>query len=111
MKKFLHILLLSSVALLFNGCISGWGWLVPYNLQPSYRKFKKMCRMQYDFYEKGIGNEESINNYKNKNGFNNINTWYSGRYYLSAPDFSRGKLKWGEFYINCTDFYNKWDKN
>ncbi|MDY5821586.1 MAG: hypothetical protein SPJ83_02135 [Helicobacter sp.] len=109
MKKFLNFIILSSVALFFNGC--GWGWLVPYNLQPSYHKFKKMCRMQYDFYEKGIGNEESINNYKNKNGFNNINTWYSGRYYLSAPDFSRGKLKWDEFYINCTDFYNKWDKN
>ncbi len=45
MKKFLHILLLSSVALLFNGCISGWGWLVPYNLQPSYHEFKKMCKL------------------------------------------------------------------
>ena len=45
MKKFLHILLFSSVALLFNGCISGWGWLVPYNLQPSYHKFKKMCKL------------------------------------------------------------------
>ncbi|WP_233714325.1 hypothetical protein [Helicobacter trogontum] len=45
MKKFLHILLFSSVALLFNGCISGWGWLVPYNLQPSYHQFKNMCKL------------------------------------------------------------------
>ncbi|WP_104717796.1 hypothetical protein [Helicobacter trogontum] len=45
MKKFLHILVFSSVALLFNGCISGWGWLVPYNLQPSYHKFKEMCKL------------------------------------------------------------------
>ncbi|AQQ59202.1 hypothetical protein XJ32_02745 [Helicobacter bilis] len=45
MKKFLNFIILSSVALLFNGCISGWGWLVPYNLQPSYHKFKKMCKL------------------------------------------------------------------
>jgi len=23
----------------------GWGWFVPYNLQPSYHKFKKMCKL------------------------------------------------------------------
>ena len=45
MKKFLHILLFSSVALLFSGCVWGWGWLVPYNLQPSYWQFKKMCKL------------------------------------------------------------------
>ncbi|TLD92189.1 hypothetical protein LS80_011025 [Helicobacter trogontum] len=45
MKKLLNFIILSSVALLFNGCISGWGWLVPYNLQPSYHKFKKMCKL------------------------------------------------------------------
>ncbi|WP_233714327.1 hypothetical protein [Helicobacter trogontum] len=39
------MLVFSSVALFFNGCISGWGWLVPYNLQPSYHKFKKMCKL------------------------------------------------------------------
>ena len=33
------------MALCFSGCISGWGWLVPYNLQPSYHKFKKMCKL------------------------------------------------------------------
>ena len=27
MKKFLNFIILSSVALLFNGCISGWGGL------------------------------------------------------------------------------------
>ena len=43
MKKFLNFIILSSVALFFNGC--GWGWLVPYNLQPSYHKFKKMCEL------------------------------------------------------------------
>ena len=45
MKKFLNLTILSSVALLFNGCISGWGWLVPYSFQPSYHKFKKMCKL------------------------------------------------------------------
>lgn len=45
MKKFLNFTILSSVALLFNGCISGWGWLVPYSFQPSYHKFKKMCKL------------------------------------------------------------------
>lgn len=45
MKKFLNFIILSSVALLFNGCISGWGWLVPYSFQPSYHKFKKMCKL------------------------------------------------------------------
>ncbi|WP_104718678.1 hypothetical protein [Helicobacter trogontum] len=45
MKKLLNFIILSSVALLFNGCISGWGWLVPYNLQPSYHQFKKMCKL------------------------------------------------------------------
>ncbi len=107
MKKFLNFIILSSVALFFNGC--GWGWLVPYNLQPSYHKFKKMCRMQYDFVFKGIGSEEAIVAYADK--YKIQGSWHSGRYYLSAPDFSRGKLKWDEFYINCTDFYNKWDKD
>lgn len=45
MKKFLNFIILSSVALLFNGCISGWGWLVPYSFQPSYHKFEKMCKL------------------------------------------------------------------
>ena len=45
MKKFLNFTILSSVALLLNGCISGWGWLVPYSFQPSYHKFKKMCKL------------------------------------------------------------------
>ena len=79
-------------------------------LEPSYWKFKKMCKMKYDFYEKGIGNEDSIDNYKKENGFNNIATWYSGRYYPSIHALLYG-LKWDEFYINCSDFYNKWDKD
>lgn len=79
-------------------------------LEPSYWKFKKMCKMKYDFYEKGIGNEDSIDNYKKENGFNNIATWYSGRYYPSIHALLYG-LEWDEFYINCSEFYNKWDKN
>ncbi|MDY5949967.1 MAG: hypothetical protein SPJ16_02020 [Helicobacter sp.] len=43
MKKLLHITISGFVLLCFNGC--GWGWLVPYNLQPSYHKFKKMCEL------------------------------------------------------------------
>ena len=78
--------------------------------QPSYWKFKKMCKMKYDFYEKGIGNEDSIDNYKKENGFNNIATWYSGRYYPTIHALLYG-LKWDKSYINCTDFYNKWDKD
>lgn len=79
-------------------------------LEPSYWKFRKMCKMKYDFYEKGIGNEDSIDNYKKENGFNNIATWYSGRYYPSIHALLYG-LEWDEFYINCSEFYNKWDKN
>lgn len=79
-------------------------------LEPSYWKFRKMCKMKYDFYEKGIGNEDSIENYKKENGFNNIATWHSGRYYPTIHALLYG-LEWDEFYINCTDFYNEWDKD
>lgn len=34
--------------------------------------------MKYEFYEKGIGNENNIDNYKKQNGYNNIATWHSG---------------------------------
>ncbi len=43
MKNLLHITISGFVLLCFNGC--GWGWLVPYNLQPSYHQFKKMCKL------------------------------------------------------------------
>ena len=66
--------------------------------------------MKYDFYEKGIGNEDSIDNYKKENGFNNIATWHSGRYYPTIHALLYG-LKWDEFYINCNNFYNEWDKD
>ena len=45
MKKFLHIIILSCMALCFSGCVGGWGWFVPYSFQPSYHKFKKMCKL------------------------------------------------------------------
>ncbi|WP_300926511.1 hypothetical protein [Helicobacter rodentium] len=34
----------------------GWGWLVPYELQPSYWEFKKMCELSFLPY-----NEDSYN--------------------------------------------------
>ena len=43
MKKLLHITISGFVLLCFNGC--GWGWFVPYSFQPSYHKFKKMCKL------------------------------------------------------------------
>ncbi|EMZ36942.1 hypothetical protein [Helicobacter bilis] len=47
-------------------------------LEPSYWQFRNMCKMKYEFYEKGIGNENNIDNYKKQNGYNNIATWHSG---------------------------------
>ena len=55
MKKFLHILLLSSVALLFSGCVWGWGWFVPYSFQPSYHKFKEICQLDPEIYQANGG--------------------------------------------------------
>jgi len=43
MKRFLSFFILFLMTIFFNGC--GWGWFVPYNLQPSYHKFKKMCKL------------------------------------------------------------------
>ena len=43
MKKILHFSILILITLCFNGC--GWGWFVPYSFQPSYHKFKKMCKL------------------------------------------------------------------
>ena len=43
MKKILYLSTLILIALCFNGC--GWGWFVPYSFQPSYHKFKKMCKL------------------------------------------------------------------
>ncbi|WP_394964553.1 hypothetical protein [uncultured Helicobacter sp.] len=63
MKKFLNFIILSSVALLFNGCISGWGWLVPYSFQPSYHKFKKMCKLnELSLQERYTKSMEFLNN-------------------------------------------------
>ena len=39
MKKILYL----STLICFNGC--GWGWLVPYSFQPSYREFKEICEL------------------------------------------------------------------
>ena len=55
MKKFLNFTILSSVALLFNGCISGWGWLVPYSFQPSYHQFKEICQLDPEIYQANGG--------------------------------------------------------
>lgn len=84
----------------------GWGWLVPYELQPSYWQFRKMCKMQYDFYGKGVGNEEFINKYRNENGFNE-GIWYNGRYEVKGPLWD---LHLEEQWINCDCFYKEWDK-
>ena len=43
MKKLLYLSILILITLCFNGC--GWGWFVPYSFQPSYHKFKKMCKL------------------------------------------------------------------
>ncbi|WP_394998171.1 hypothetical protein [uncultured Helicobacter sp.] len=75
--------------------------------QPSYWKFKKMCKMQYDFIFKGVGDAESINKYRDKNGFID-GVWYTGIY---EPKGYIEDLYWEEQWINCTDFYNKWDKD
>ena len=45
MKKPLHFLILTLITLCLNGCFWGWGWLMPYAFQPSYHKFKKMCKL------------------------------------------------------------------
>ena len=45
MKKLLHFLILILITLCFNGCFWGRGWLMPYSFQPSYHKFKKMCKL------------------------------------------------------------------
>lgn len=62
--------------------------------------------MQYDFYEKGIGSEEAIDEYWEKNGFIYA-SWNNGRYELKGY---LEDLYWEEQWINCDYFYNKWDK-
>ncbi|RDU59577.1 hypothetical protein CQA53_11390 [Helicobacter didelphidarum] len=44
LKKFLNFIILFSIIVFFSGC-SGWGWFVPYSLQPSYHEFKKICKL------------------------------------------------------------------
>ena len=44
MKKLLHFLILTLITLCFSGCW-GRGWLMPYSFQPSFHKFKKMCKL------------------------------------------------------------------
>ena len=75
--------------------------------QPSYWKFKKMCKMQYDFIFKGVGDAESINKYRDKNGFID-GVWYTGIY---EPKGYIEDLYWEEQWINCNNFYNEWDKD
>ena len=104
MKKLLHITISGFVLLCFNGC--GWGWFVPYSFQPSYHKFKKMCKMEYDFIFKGMGNVEAIHTYRVKNGFT-YGVWYNGRY---EPAGHLGDLHFEKQWINCNCFYKKWDK-
>lgn len=45
MKKLLHFLILILITLCFNGCFWGWGWLMPYAFQPSFKEFKEMCEL------------------------------------------------------------------
>lgn len=59
------------------------------------------------FFE-GVGSEEAIVAYADK--YNIQGSWDSGRYYPTIHALLYG-LEWDEFYINCTDFYNKWDKD
>ncbi|RDU51465.1 hypothetical protein CQA49_09565 [Helicobacter sp. MIT 00-7814] len=41
---------ITPLVFLFGGCI-GWGWFVPYSLQPSYWEFKKIARLEPKTYE------------------------------------------------------------
>lgn len=81
-------------------------YYTPYELQPSYWEFKKMCELQYDFYEKGVGNEEFIDKYRDENGFNE-GIWYNGRYEVKGH---LSDLYLEEQWINCDFFYKEWDK-
>ena len=45
MQKLLYLSTLILITLCFNGCFWGRGWLIPYSFQPSYHKFKKMCKL------------------------------------------------------------------
>lgn len=44
MKKILYLSILTLITLCFNGCW-GRGWFVPYAFQPSYHKFKNLCKL------------------------------------------------------------------
>ena len=48
---------IAPLVLLFGGC----GWFVPYSLQPSYHKFKKMCKLDPELYQGNIYSEEYYN--------------------------------------------------
>ncbi|OBV30076.1 hypothetical protein BKN38_08660 [Helicobacter sp. CLO-3] len=39
----------------------GWGWFVPYGLQPSYHKFKKICELYPTNYQGDTHSEEYYN--------------------------------------------------
>ena len=47
---------IAPLVFLFGGCYYGYGWFVPYAVQPSYHKFKKMCELN-----KLPDNEEKYN--------------------------------------------------
>ena len=55
MKKLLHFLILTLIALCFNGCFWGWGWLVPYSFQPSFKEFKEICQLDPEIYQANGG--------------------------------------------------------
>ena len=48
---------IAPLVLLFGGC----GWFVPYSFQPSYWKFKKMCKLDPELYQGNIYSEEYYN--------------------------------------------------
>ena len=43
------------------GGLGGCVWFVPYNFQPSYHEFKKMCKLDPDIYQGNIYSEEYYN--------------------------------------------------
>ena len=54
--KSLKILSIIILSLMFIWAFFfGWGWFVPYNLQPSYWKFKNSCGLDTDIYEASGG--------------------------------------------------------
>lgn len=59
MIRFKKILKISSFILLplmiIWSMTFGWGWFVPYSLQPSYHEFKEMCKLDPEIYQANGG--------------------------------------------------------